>query len=390
MSGRKTDDWIKAYMQYTDNTEPPTLYREWTAISCIAAALERKCYINWGHMTFYPNMYIVLVGPSGKCRKGTAMGAGKDLLKTLGINMSADAITREALIREMKRASQTHADPHTGDMLFHSSLTVYSPELTVFLGYNNVKLMADLCDWFDCPADWEYRTKGSGTDEITGVYMNIIGATTPELIRSTLPDDAIGGGLSSRIVFVCAEKKAKVVPRPFLTEVEQDLREDLISDLDAIHMMKGEFSVTEEFINAYDKWYRMQDENPPLGDPKFSGYNSRRQVHLIKLCMIISASRGTDMLLTEEILIDALGLLKVTEKKMPLVYKGYGTADNAQVMQNIMQSIQMNGTVTRKELMRQHYSDLGTVDKLDEIINALRFSGFITYDLESGKIKHDK
>lgn len=390
MSGRKTDDWIKTYMKYTENTEPPTLYREWTAISCLGAVLERKCYINWGHFTLYPNMYIVLVGPSGKCRKGTAMGTGKDLLKTVGINLSADAITREALIREMKRASQTQADPQTGDMIFHSSLTVYSPELTVFLGYNNVKLMADLCDWFDCPADWEYRTKGSGTDEITGVYMNIIGATTPELIRSTLPDDAIGGGLSSRIVFVCAEKKGKVVPRPFLTEQEQDIREDLISDLDAIHMMKGEFQITEEFIDAYDKWYRMQEENPPLGDPKFAGYNSRRQVHLIKLCMIISASRSDDMMLTEEILIDALGLLKVTEKKMPLVYQGYGTADNAQVMQSVMQSIQMNGTLTRKELMRQHYSDLGTIDKLDEIIQALSFSGFISYDFETGKIKHQK
>jgi len=30
-------DWIDAFMLYTENTEPPVLYRKWTAISVIAA-----------------------------------------------------------------------------------------------------------------------------------------------------------------------------------------------------------------------------------------------------------------------------------------------------------------------------------------------------------------
>ena len=93
MGSRYYNDFLSAYLAYTNNTEPPTSYHTWTALSMIAAALQRRVYIKWGYETIYPNMYIVLVGPSGKCRKGTAMNVGKDLLKDLaGISVASDQI----------------------------------------------------------------------------------------------------------------------------------------------------------------------------------------------------------------------------------------------------------------------------------------------------------
>ena len=76
---RESKDWINTYLAYTDNTEPPHLYKEWVAVSVIASALQRKVFLEWGPMTFYPNMYIILCGPSGKARKSTAMGPGMKL-----------------------------------------------------------------------------------------------------------------------------------------------------------------------------------------------------------------------------------------------------------------------------------------------------------------------
>ena len=80
---RKLPNWIDAFMLYTHNTEPPTLFRKWTAISCIAAAMQRKCVVEWGtSLTFYPNLFIVLVGPSAT-GKGTAMNPGLDIISEL-------------------------------------------------------------------------------------------------------------------------------------------------------------------------------------------------------------------------------------------------------------------------------------------------------------------
>jgi hypothetical protein len=40
MSHRALEDWLDAYMFYTDNSEPANNFRLWTAISCIAACLK--------------------------------------------------------------------------------------------------------------------------------------------------------------------------------------------------------------------------------------------------------------------------------------------------------------------------------------------------------------
>ena len=99
MSSRQCNDWRDSYLTFTANSEPPYTYRLWCGISVIAACLKRKCVLNWGTLTLYPNMYVVLVGPSGRCRKGTAMNQGMWFMREMGIKMAAESITREALIR---------------------------------------------------------------------------------------------------------------------------------------------------------------------------------------------------------------------------------------------------------------------------------------------------
>ena len=173
---RKLNDWLESYLLYTENSEPPKLFHVWTGISTIAAALQRKCTLNWGRLRFFPNMYIVLVGPPGKVRKGTAMSFGRNLLSRLGIKMAAESTTREALVREIMNSQETLMNDETGAISFHSSLTVYAPELVVFLGYNQQQLMMDLTDWFDCgqgpEGTWTYRTKHQGSDDIIGAGIS--------------------------------------------------------------------------------------------------------------------------------------------------------------------------------------------------------------------------
>jgi len=388
---RNVKDWISGFEEYTFKSEPPDLYKKWVAISAIASALQRKTYLEWGSITFYPNMYIVLVGPSGKCRKGTAMGPANAILRELGINMAAEAITREALIREMKNAAITTITPETGEVDLHSSLTIYSQELTVFLGYNNTQLMSDLTDWYDCAPRWVYRTKNMGTDDIIGVWVNLIGATTPELIQTALPRDAVGGGLTSRIIFVFEDKKGKISPCPFLSEKEIMLKEDLVIDLEKINMMRGPFKVTEDFIEKYSKWYIKQEDNPPFADIRFAGYFERRPNHTMKLSMIISASEGDKMIITGEHFERALSIILHTEKKMPYTFGGLGRAQMSETLHNVMVHIGSVKTLTFKDLMNMYRYD-ATKDELMNIIETLKSMGFcsLNYDGQEWIIKYTK
>lgn len=361
------------------------MYKLWIGISVLAACMKRKCVLNWGTMTLYPNMYIVLVGPSGRCRKGTAMNFGMKFLREMGIKVAAESITREALIRELKQANDAQVDLGTGDMFLHASLTIYSQELTVFLGYNNQALMADLTDWYDCRDTWTYRTKNMGTDEIIGVWVNLIGATTPELIQTTLPRDAIGGGLTSRIIFVFESKKGKTCAAPFQTKEERELFRLLVQDLGSISLLSGDFTVTEGFIERYVPWYTEYSEGkPPFDDYRFAGYFERRPTHLLKLCMILCASRSDSKEIDVQDFDRALDILTMTEKRMRYTFSGVGKSNTAEVMQRVMATLAAKNRVEFGDLLQLFYQD---VDKfmLEKMIDALISMGIVELDMSGGK-----
>ncbi len=374
-SDRRVPDWISGFLKYTEDTnEAPQSFREWVAVSVLCAALKRKCHLNWGHMTFYPNMYVVLVAPSGKARKGTAMGPGMSLLSSLGIKLAAESITREALVRELRDCNETHTEGTK--VLNHCSLTIYSQELTVFLGYNNAQLMADLADWYDCRDMWTYRTKTQGEDVITGVFVNLIGATTPELLQTTLPRDAIGGGLTSRIVFIFEEKKGKVIANPFLTPSDIELYSDLIYDLEKIHMMKGEFKVTTKFMDMWVDWYERQEGHPPFDDDRFSGYIERRPTHILKLCQVLSASMSDNMVITHGILKRAITLLEKTEVNMPRTFRGVGNYDYVGIQDRVMTLVSGIRVITFKALFGKMYFDIDKAG-LEDVVKSLEEIGFL-------------
>jgi len=378
---RKLNDWLDSYMQYTENSEPPKLFHKWTAISTIAAALQRKCVMNWGHLRFYPNMYVVLCGPPGKVRKGTAMSFGRHFLAKLGIKISAESITREALVREIMNAQDTIINEETGAMSFHSSLTVYAPELVVFLGYNQQQLMMDLTDWFDCgqgpEGTWTYRTKHQGSDDIIGVWVNMIGATTPDLLRSCLSMDAIGGGLTSRIIFVFESEKYKSCPVPFMSPACEQIGEDLYYDLEQIHLMKGSFKPNKPFIELWKSWYTNADKDHIFQDARLAPYCERRPVHVMKLALICNAARTDSMELTEVDLQRSIDIMEATERNMPNTFSGIGKSPHAEVLSKVMNEIGMVGEISMKDLQRKFYND-ADARVLDLIVQTLHGMGFIT------------
>jgi hypothetical protein len=370
MTERALPDWIDSYLTYTDNSEPADSFRLWTAISCIASSLKRKCWLDLGSLTFYPNLYIVLVGPAAS-RKGTAMGPGFRFLQNMGIRMAAEATTREALIKALRTASDTTINIETGAMIMHSSLTIFSQELTVFLGYNNMQLISDLTDWYDCRGKWIYQTKNMGTDDITGVWVNLFGATTPSLLQTTLPCDAIGGGLTSRIIFIYESGPGKIVALPFLNEEQEALIPQLEHDLEMIHMLSGQFRFDIGFLDAYSSWYLKQTATKLWEDERLAGYLGRRANHILKLCMVMSASRSNEMCISAVDLRRAILILTEAERNMPRVFAGIGRSAIASVTSRILAAVEEHGEISKDEIIRRflHDADSWSIGKVMDTLS---------------------
>lgn len=368
---RRLTDFITGYLKYCEGTEPPVQYHLWCAISGIAAALQRKVYLKWGIETIYPNLYVVLIGPSGN-RKGVSMSIIRDLVKSVGIKCTAESITREALIRDLRESISYYKDSD-GTIRFHCSLTAFSEELSIFLGQNDVKFLADLTSWYNCESEWTYRTKQQGTDKIQGVYFNLLGATATDWLVSILPREAVGGGFTARVIFVVEEERHNVIALP--PQPDEKLREDLLHDLEQIHIMSGEFVFTKDAVEIYRVFYEgSKNSNYGVSDRRFASYNERRGTHIRKLSMIMSASRSDDMIVDACDVDRAIKILEKTEVKMPRVFKGLGRSAYSDIIVEVFDYITKFEEVTSADIMTKFYPDIDdyTMDIVTKTLLSMR------------------
>lgn len=358
---RKLNDWLNGYLKYTENSEPPQSYHIWCGLGTLAAAAQRKVYMRWGRQTIYPNLYIVLIGPSGKGKKGTALDHCRPFIYTAcGQRVIEGAITREKLIRRMSGTLNTFTCMTSGRILPHCSATFISAELAVFLGQNNIKLLADLCDWYDSPSSWTYDTKNEGTDKLDNLCFNMIAASAPEWLDAILPPQAIGGGFTSRVFWIVEEFKGKTVVMP---TIDRNLELLLREDIERITLLSGEFQFTERGMARYSEWYiesdRMeQDGRPAILDPKMAGYCDRRATHVKKISMLISMSEGNTLTITTEQFDRALSLMELAERKMSRAFRGIGASQYANAIELMMGFVAKHKVVTRAQVLRFFYRDI--------------------------------
>ncbi len=375
---RQLPNWIESYLEYTENTESEEIFRKWVAISTIASVMQRKCRLPFGVIDFYPNMYIVLVGPPAAC-KGTAIAPARQFLDMLGINIAADEASRQKLVQALLDADAVHTDKH-GTSYMHCSLTIIASELTVFLGYNNTELLAVLCKWFDCENRFIYDTHKHGWQEVNNVWVNLLGATTPTQIQASMPSAAIGSGFTSRTVFVYDKGGSKCIIVPVLSAEQRLLQPKLHTDIGYIKKMVGDFKYSQEFIEEYGVWRADAQQNPPFRDPRLLFYTQRRKVHILKLSMIYSAACREDMILRLCDFEQARNALHEAEVRMPRVFEGLGGNPLAAVQVQVMREVAEKGRVPMKALMAMFRDEVDT-NQMALIIATLEESGWCAMDV---------
>lgn len=387
MSNRILTNWLDTYIDYTEQSESPDSYHMWSGISAIASCLRRQVWINMGYFHVYPNLYIVLVGPPG-CRKNSAINIMMNLISDIpDVFFSADSITREALIQSLQLA-QRDIDMGKKELYRHSSLTIVSKELSVFIGNSNNELLSLLTDLYDPHDRWEYRTKNKGIDTIYGVWLNMLAGTTPAWLVGSVPINAIGGGFTSRIIFVVEDHPRKRTAIPKISERELKLKKQLSSDLEQIAQLRGEFTLTPEAIEYFTLWYNNLPHDDLSIDLRFQGYYERKHIHLLKVAMIVSASYTNNLIITDEHIRTAQFLLDTLETKMVEAFGSAGRSDLANDIDDILKLIQRGGGngIGRETLTRKVWRDI-TRDNFDKAISSLLDMGYIKKEIrESGKI----
>lgn len=361
-SKRNCDDWIEEYLKYAENTEPPISYHRWTALGCISAALQRRVFFDWGMERIFPNLYIVLLGPAAQTRKSTALRIGEELIKDLNLPMIGQENSREAIVREIKKSVTNFNDGTVVRM--QSAVVCFASELAVFLGRQNTELQADLTDWYDSPSEWTRTTKHQGTDDISGLCFTLVGAMAPDWIPHVFSPESIGGGFTSRIMFVPEFRKAKTIANPYKLPPPNGRRAKLLEDLQIINNeLIGAFTFSPDAMDFYESWY-VDDSNKietgeyAVQDRAFYTYCGRRATLLRKVSMCVSASRGSAQVIELGDIETALAWMEESEKKMPGTFAAVGRSSQAAQMAFLRSTLMERKTIKRSEFLRLSSQDM--------------------------------
>lgn len=333
-----------------------------------------------GYFRWLSNFYVVLVAPPGVVAKSTTASIGMELLREISyIKFGPDVVTWQALVQSL--AGATEAFEYNGSYHPMSAITIESSEFGNFLNPNDREMVDLLVSLWDGKKTFEKITKMSGNDRIAAPWVNLLACTTPAWISGNFPEYMIGGGFTSRCVFVYADSKRQFVayPKFALPPEFQQMRADLIEDLEKICQIKGPYELDAKTILWGEKWYEEHYKNRPphLDNERFGGYIARKQTHIHKLAMVISAAQRDERVVLVEDLESANALVSALEVAMPQVFSQIGRTDGSRHLEEMLNFVKTRRTITYTDLYRSLIRVFPSARELEDAVAMAARAGYI-------------
>lgn len=375
-------DFLQAYIDYASFSEAPKRMHAWSGVAAIAGALRRRVWIDMKYFTWTPGFYIIMVAPPGIVSKSTTINIAARLLRQVpGINFGPDCITWPALVVAFSECSESFEI--NGEFYAQSALTLVSSELGNLVNpadRDMIDLLVNL--WDSQQGAFKKATKGSGKDVVENPWINLIACTTPSWIAGNFPEYVIGGGFTSRCMFVYAEVKDKFVAYPHL-HVPADLKEKerkLVQDLERISMLAGEYKLTPGALKYGEEWYETHYNGGAakwLQDDRFAGYLARKQTHIHKTAIVLAAAQRDELIITAEDLATANHMVTDLEQDLPKVFAKIGRTEESIQAERFIKHVQINGPIsyeTAYQYIHMHFPQ------------SRDFEGIVTGAIKSGQI----
>lgn len=352
----------------------------WVGASTLAGALRRRVWIDQFYFQWYCNLYVILVAPPGVVSKTTTADVGMNLLRKVpGINFGPSVVTWQALVEAFAKSAETFE--YEGEFHTQSAMTISSGEFGNLLNPQDRDMVDMLVSLWDGKG-FKKQTKHSGTDEVVNPWINLIACTTPAWIAGNFPEYMIGGGFTSRCVFVYADQKHQFVAYPGLNVPKEstELERTLVEDLEHIAMnLAGEYKLTREAIEWGQNWYQMHNTNRPthLQDDRFGGYLARKQTFIHKLAMILAAAQRDQLIITREDLETAAIMVTDLEAEMIHVFSKIGMSEQAAAAHRLLEFVRRERKVTYAAAYRYIHAQFPQCREWEDMVKGLIQAGFV-------------
>lgn len=385
MPRKLTKPWLESYLDYVKETENPANYNLWAGISVLSSSLKRRVWIQRNFVQYFPNQYVILVGPPG-IGKGSAIHPAIGLAKDAQtVNYLSDRITAEKIIDKLAAGFSTLQIVGGVAMpIMEHIATILAKELPVFLGSSDW-MHSLLCQLWD-ENEFEYETRHKGSFLIKNLCVSLLGACVPDYIRKLTHDSLapITGGFTARTIFVYGTDKSQLIPWYSPNGSLKNLRDNLVEDLKYISKLEGEMTLTPEAKRLWDIFYNSQKIDQFESDA-LANFKSRVPSHVIKLMMALSISENDSLKIEERHLQCAIQMIYEVRDSVDLTFRAVGESPLAVAQDRIMRFLELRGQASRSEILRYNHKHI-TDEDLTRILTVLSSIGFCREDTVGNKL----
>jgi hypothetical protein len=379
------DGWFRAYLDYVRENEAPAQFHFGSMIACISGALARKPLIGWQAAPLYPNVYALLVGPTGT-RKSTAIAKALSLARAaLGdaLHVLPNEGSPQGYASELMRRNLEGSPVSDG-------LGVAS-ELTVMIGRDSYKeaLGKWLTEWYDNMVDertgeWS-RGLRAERFALKWPYVCFIGASNMAWLRE-LPDSLVKAGYMPRHLVFNAMEKRHDNANPQFDEIERmalvtTLRERIIDE-----PVPEKMALSVDAAMYLSRWYygRVTKQERVEQDELFAAWLSRKLPHALKVaCIWQLVDGGPREELQEKWLRRAARLVDWMDAGVQDVYRALGTTGEGAASDAVMRFIERKGgragamAVVRG--LRNRYNKRSILDAVQTLV----FAGLLVQTIDT-------
>jgi hypothetical protein len=338
-------DWIDAYVESTTILRAPEAFRLWSAIGTIAAVLERRVWSTTDHGALFPNLYGLLCGTPGSGKTTMVREAHTYLSQINGLHLGPDNPTKASFLHALEGAIRT-----TASGAVFSAMTVLPREFGVLIPRNDPQFLEDLSDIWESPPRYHAPRVVSKSVTVENPTVNILAAATPDTIGVILPESSWGQGFTSRLLFIYGVRNPQADRNIFEKRPVASNGSALLHHLRPMFFeLHGEFEWEEDAMLAANEW--INSGMPPAPTySRLAHYNSRRDMHLLKLSMISAISAGRNLRIALADVNRARTWLLNAEKTMPDVFRAMVMKSDTQLLDDLHYHVySIYARVPRKE-----------------------------------------
>jgi len=364
--------WIDHYLVYTGEFESPTIFHKWVGFFMLSSVLGRRVYLPFGNKQLFPNLFVVLVAGSARCRKTTAAEIGVKMLKQIeNVVFFPSKFTEATMWRFAHDMTEK-----MGDAVF----VIYADELCVLMREKDEDLIALLTKWYGGPDEDGKATKTQGEDYPKNICINFLTTTTVSDFVKIFPTASLERGFLPRLAVIFAVEPRKRNSWPKLRE---DMEEGLIRDLMAYNQLTGPMKMTVRALEWWDKWYQ---SFPWTQDEVLDGFYGRKGDMILKLAILYGIMNHREvMAIDREDLELALQDVEALENTTAKIFKIISDPTFLfQVERIVGQLRKLNGSANKRTLMRS----LGLRKEImDAALKFLLDIGKVFFDAYTGHYK---